>query len=499
MTDYIKHSSCTNFTIYSTCTSTGQAFKFTQSGTESIMYGGTNTGEDLKIQANDADTYPYIKMEGDSHIKLYSSDDIYFYDDATEEFRFYDNSIDIKGDRAIYINDDETYIGHGAGDSITDGVGNTLLGHDAGNDITTGDYNTIIGYEAMDEDADNSNCVCIGAYAGENNTQSNIVAIGYEALEENTGTLSTAVGHQALTANTANGCTALGNEAGKANTSGVETTAVGNRACFSNVDGNYNTALGNYALYSNSSGNGNTSLGHGTLRNTTGNYNTAGGVSSLYANITGTHNTAYGYHTGVSSATNINNCVYIGALAGENNTASSCVMIGYDAGSDNTTANTLYINNSNSAYPLIYGEFDNDVVKIGNNSDDFGLIFDVSTAGTGRIYGGDDTGDNLTIFANSTDTYPYIALVGNGNINIQVPAGQYTNIYEGGTKIFYLGESGGDARIGGSLANSDIAIIPNGTGLVKFGTYAALSGESIAGYITIKDAGGTDRKLAVVA
>ena len=89
MVDYIKHSSCTDFTIYSTCTSTGQAFKFTQQGTESIMYGGTNTGEDLKIQANDADTYPYIKMEGDSHIKLYSSDDIYFYDDAEQAFRFY--------------------------------------------------------------------------------------------------------------------------------------------------------------------------------------------------------------------------------------------------------------------------------------------------------------------------------------------------------------------------------------------------------------------------
>ena len=53
------------------------------------MYGGTNTGEDLKIQANDADTYPYMLMEGDSHIKLYSSDDIYFYDDSEQSFKFY--------------------------------------------------------------------------------------------------------------------------------------------------------------------------------------------------------------------------------------------------------------------------------------------------------------------------------------------------------------------------------------------------------------------------
>jgi hypothetical protein len=34
---------------------------------------------------------------------------------------------------------------------------------------------------------------------------------------------------------------------------------------------------------------------------------------------------------------------------------------------------------------------------------------------------------------------------------------------------------------------------------VKFGTYAAITTETLAGYIEIKDAGGTTRKLAVVA
>jgi len=428
MTDYIKHSSCTNFTIYSTCTSTGQAFKFTQSGTESIMYGGTNTGEDLKIQANDADTYPYIKMEGDSHIKLYSSDDIYFYDDATEEFRFYDNSIDIKGDRAIYINDDETYIGHGAGDSITDGVGNTLIGHDAGNDITTGDYNTIIGYESMDEDADNNNCVCIGAFAGENNTQSGIVAIGFEALEENTGEYAVAVGYQTLTNNTGEQNVAVGSLAGSSVTDGVRNVLIGHGAGFSLETGDYNVA--------------------------------------------------------------------VGRSAGNNNvTGSSNIFLGYSAGFSETGSNKLYINNSDSAYPLIYGEFDNDVVKIGNNSDDFGLIFDVSTATISRIYGGENSGDMLQIYNNSADERAMIQL----GTNVVLDGNNAVQFSTDGTNYGYV--DGGDATkfIMASYNDRDISFQPNGTGLVRFGTYAALSGETVTGYITIKDAGGTSRKLAVVA
>jgi hypothetical protein len=50
----------------------------------------------------------------------------------------------------------------------------------------------------------------------------------------------------------------------------------------------------------------------------------------------------------------------------------------------------------------------------------------------------------------------------------------------------------------GSDTNIDLALTPKGTGLVRFGTYTA-GALSIAGYIEIKDAGGTTRRLAVVA
>ena len=47
--------------------------------------------------------------------------------------------------------------------------------------------------------------------------------------------------------------------------------------------------------------------------------------------------------------------------------------------------------------------------------------------------------------------------------------------------------------------NPDIIFTPTGTGNVMFGTHSSLSGESVSGYITIKDSGGTSRKLAVVS
>lgn len=45
----------------------------------------------------------------------------------------------------------------------------------------------------------------------------------------------------------------------------------------------------------------------------------------------------------------------------------------------------------------------------------------------------------------------------------------------------------------------DLILTPAGTGSVRFGTHSAIGAETLAGYITIKDSGGTSRKLAVVS
>ena len=47
--------------------------------------------------------------------------------------------------------------------------------------------------------------------------------------------------------------------------------------------------------------------------------------------------------------------------------------------------------------------------------------------------------------------------------------------------------------------NLDVQLTPAGTGLVRYGTHAAIGAETVTGFITIKDSGGTSRKLAVVS
>jgi hypothetical protein len=50
----------------------------------------------------------------------------------------------------------------------------------------------------------------------------------------------------------------------------------------------------------------------------------------------------------------------------------------------------------------------------------------------------------------------------------------------------------------GSDTNIDLALTPKGTGVVQYGTRTANADAAITGYITIKDSGGTLRKLAII-
>jgi len=235
----------------------------------------------------------------------------------------------------VYINDDECYVGEGAGKNITSGsgIGNTLIGHDAGNDLTTGDYNTLIGMEALADEADVDGCVCVGYRAGKANTQNNITGVGYQALDNNSGTGNTAVGYQAM----------------DAAVSGINNTAVGYNAGGVLTTGHSNTVIG-YGAGDNMQ----TALG-----------NTSVGLDALGGNVHGQNNTAVGSGAGIAIAN-----------------FSRCVFLGYQAGAAETTNNHLYINNSSSAFPLIYGEFNNDVLSFGdNNAYFFAHIFHENAGG----------------------------------------------------------------------------------------------------------------------
>ena len=88
--------------------------------------------------------------------------------------------------------------------------------------------------------------------------------------------------------------------------------------------------------------------------------NTAIGSFSLRNNISGSNNTVLGYQAGGSS----------GAL----NSFGNNVLLGYQAGFDITQSNRLYIENSSSSTPLIYGEFDNNLIRINGSQEITGSL-----------------------------------------------------------------------------------------------------------------------------
>ena len=150
--------------------------------------------------------------------------------------------------------------------------------------------------------------------------------------------------------------TANGNAALSSNTTGDYNTASGYEALWSNTTGNYNTAMGNNALYSNTEGYSNTAYGSRAFEsNTTGHSNVGLGTDVNYYNEEGSNNTIIGYQAG--KGTSLHN-------------KSGNIFPGYQAGYNETGSDLLYIENSNSASPLIWGDFANDRLVINGNSTD---------------------------------------------------------------------------------------------------------------------------------
>jgi hypothetical protein len=151
--------------------------------------------------------------------------------------------------------------------------------------------------------------------------------------------------------------------------------------------GSYNTAIGAYALAQTTTGGANTAIGQGALQalsvaaNThnialvkdglnlqSGYYNTfigddAGGGSSTYTNSDG--NILIGYSAGYGiSGTSIDHNIAIGQEAGYNLTGDGNIFLGYKAGYNETGSNKLYIDNSDTSSPLIWGDFSSNILAV---------------------------------------------------------------------------------------------------------------------------------------
>jgi hypothetical protein len=121
---------------------------------------------------------------------------------------------------------------------------------------------------------------------------------------------------------------------------------------------------------------------------------------------------------------------------------------------------------------------------------------------TGAATGG---GVQLTAQGSDTNVNMFVKPKGTGAVIFNTGGGYQLTVINTPSAVNWAEIKGGAAGSGpqlsavGSDTNIDLTLTPKGTGNVRFGTLTASADAAITGYITIKDSGGTVRKLAVIA
>lgn len=175
----------------------------------------------------------------------------------------------------------------------------------------------------------------------------------------------------------------VGENSGNADDGNNQNTALGFDALKNNINGLQNVAIGESTLLGNISGDRNTVIGQSAMRrNTTGSNNTAVGEEALYNNTSGQGN----------------------------------IAIGQWAGRNENDDNKLYIDNSSTSDPLIWGDFTdgNEKVKINGNLEvsstntsstpSLNLIHEGVTGARINFSNTDTTNDNLwTLYGDTND------------------------------------------------------------------------------------------------
>lgn len=295
------------------------------------------------------------------------------------------------------------------------GGANTVLGYNAMSG-GSGSNNIALGFEVMRDQAGNNNIgigyqaaltsnvgsfnIALGDFASNNRNdgRSNIIAIGRNAMRDTNFPNSSddfsskiAIGYDALNgANNATGSSTLiaigkNNMRGHQGTrnigigdftfdgaltfpyqsGGSDNVALGNgilRRSF----GSNNTIVGSGSFANNTTGQGNTSIGaYVSQQNTTGSFNTSLGYFSHVDNQTGNHNLSLGYFSNRGNYGGSRNTV-LGTFAGGDfglGDRDGNILIGYRSGFFETNSDRLYIDNSDTTTPLIYGELDTNILR----------------------------------------------------------------------------------------------------------------------------------------
>lgn len=305
--------------------------------------------------------------------------------------------------------------------NVTAGSNNTALGTSSLMGLTEGSNNTVIGTNALQTITTTSNNTAIGREAGQSVTGSGNIFIGNEAAKtqtsinnklfidnsdtdtpliygnfendtvringdfEVTGSMGSI--NSLSDGNSDNTSLFLGQGAGTNDDGSNYNTAVGMSALNNNISGHHNLAFGYLSLSTNESGFNNVAVGADALWSNTASNNTAIGYSVLSANTSGGYNTAIGSQALQSNLSGYDNTA-IGVNAGQNSTGIANIFIGANAGANETGNMKLYIENTNSSTPLIYGDFENDLVRINGDLEVTGVIGRSTYAIGDFAYGG---------------------------------------------------------------------------------------------------------------
>ncbi len=212
---------------------------------------------------------------------------------------------------------------------------NSIVGVDAGDSISTGSSNSFLGFRAGENNKDGSSNSFFGRSAGENNKD---------------GSSNSFFGRSAGESSTSSNNAFFGASAGRNTTSGHSNSFFGSSAGTANTIAINNSFFGRLAGTSTGTGAGNAFFGSSAGRN----------------NLNGGSNAFFGYLAGFENTSGSSNA-FFGRSAGNNLLGSRNICIGNQAGPeppDSNSSDRLYIDVETSSDPLIYGEFDNDFVRV---------------------------------------------------------------------------------------------------------------------------------------
>ena len=358
--------------------------------------GGSPGGSDTSVQFNDSGSFG-----GSSDLTFDKTNKVLFSDILKTNKILHDSREFLVKRGSSW--EENFCLGHQSGYLLGTGVKNLCIGHYSGYSLDTSQESLFIGYQSGNKVKRAYGNTFLGYRSGFETVYTEVSGVAYNGE----ASYNSAFGAYSL----------YHNKGGKHN------LALGSNALYSATENNYQLAIGTNALYSyndTSSSGGNLAVGDSSCYGlSSGANNVSIGTNSMYgsgtvdkctvvgdqalykAGSSGTStssNSVYGYYSGYELTSGKNNCcfgaqsgqrittgedntfvgtgsgynnyagsrnTYIGRLAGNwCSGASRCIKIGYGAGQNDNTSDRLYIDVWNTSDPLIYGEFDNNLIKI---------------------------------------------------------------------------------------------------------------------------------------